>query len=231
MSVTKKRILSAVIALFVLLGTFIFLYHRNSVKSQEIAQYEQNWAAANDSVKYYKLKNGELLAERASFIMSEAEMKKQLELSDSELKDLKKKLGSTLSQLAKVQSEVHIDSIYITSTPDTIAADTISAPFRYSDEWLSVSGRFEYGSGTGRTLLSNVELPIPLTIGTSENNKFFVSTPNPYVQITEINSVIAPQKKKHFGIGVNVGPSVGWDFINNKPYAGVGVNIGFSYNF
>lgn len=231
MTTTKKRILSAILALFVLLGTFVFLYHRNSVKTQEIAQYEQNWTAANDSVEYYKLKNGELLAERASFILSEAEMKKQLEMSDSELKDLKKKLGSALNQLAKVQSEVHIDSIYITSTPDTIAVDTISAPFHYNDRWLEMVGRFEYGSGTCRTLLSKVELPIPLTIGTSANNKFFVSTPNPYIHITEINSVLAPQKKNHFGIGVNIGPSLGWDFINKRPYAGMGVNVGINYNF
>ena len=231
MALIEKRILSAVIALFVLLGIFVFLYHRNCVKSKEIEQYKQNWVAANDSVKYYKLKNGELMAERASFILSEADMKEQLEMTDSELRELKKKLGSTLNQLAKVQSEVHVDSIYIISGPDTIGTDFISAPFHYSDEWLSISGRFECRPGVVCTLLSEINLPIPLTIGSSMNNKFFASTPNPYVRITEINSVVTPQKKKHFGIGLNIGPSVGWNLITMRPYVGLGLNIGINYNF
>lgn len=227
----KRCILTALIALFLLLGTFVFLYHRNGVKSQEIAQYEQNWIAANDSVEYYKLKNGELMAERASYIMSESNMKRQLDMSDSEIKDLKNQLGAALSQIAKIESAVRIDSIYISTVPDTISCDTISAPFSYKDNWLSLSGRFEYGSGIARTMLGNIDLPLPLTVGTSENNKFFVSTPNPYVRITEINSVLAPQKKSHFKVGLNVGPSLGWDILNNRPYAGLGVSVGVNYNF
>jgi len=234
MATIKKSILSAIIAAFVLGGTFLFLYHQNSVKSQEIAQYEQNWKAAMDTVEYYKLKNGELLAERASFVPSETEMRQQLDMSKEELKDIKKKLGSAVAQLSKVQTEVRIDSIYIESEPEYVATDTISAPFQYSDDWLALAGRFNYGSGHCRTALDNISMDVPLTIGMTENKQYFVSTSNPYVHVTDIVSTINEKsvpKKKHWGVGVTIGPSFGYDLRTKNIYYGIGGTIGINYSF
>lgn len=215
-------------------GVFLYLYHRNSVKSQQIAQYEQNWKAAQDSVEYYRLKNGELLAERQSFVLSESELRSQLDMSKDEVKDLKKKLGSALAQVAKVQSEVRIDSIYIESTPTIVTVDTLSAPISFSDNWLMLSGQIDYGSGKVRTNLYNISMSAPLTIGTAENGKFFVSTSNPYLHITDITSVISEKvvpKRKHWGIGISIGPSVGYDFHHKDIYWGIGGMVGLQYNF
>lgn len=230
----KRHILTAFLALFVLGGTFIYLYHRNSVKSQEIAQYEQNWKAAMDSVEHYRLKNGELLAERRSFILSEHEMGDQLNLSKDEIKDLKKQLGSALAQVAKVKSEIRVDSIYIESKPTIVTTDTVSTPFSFKDNWLALDGQFNYGSGVARTNIYNITMSTPLTIGTAENGKFFVSTPNPYLHITDINSVISEKvipKRKHWGIGVSIGPSIGYDFHHKDIYWGIGGMVGLQYSF
>lgn len=230
----KRSVLSALFALFVLGGTFLYLYHRNSVKSQEIAQYEQNWMAAQDSVEHYRLKNGELLAERQSFVLSESELRSQLDMSKDEIKDLKKKLGSALAQVTKVQSEVRIDSIYIESTPTIVTVDTLSAPISFSDKWLALNGQVDYGSGKVRTNLYNISMSAPLTIGTAENGKFFVSTSNPYLHITDITSVISEKvvpKHRHWSIGVSAGPSVGYDFHHKDIYWGIGGMIGLQYNF
>lgn len=226
--------MSALFALFMFGGVFLYLYHRNSVKSQQIAQYEQNWKAAQDSVEYYRLKNGELLAERQSFVLSESELRSQLDMSKDEVKDLKKKLGSALAQVAKVQSEVRIDSIYIESTPTIVTVDTLSAPISFSDNWLMLSGQIDYGSGKVRTNLYNISMSAPLTIGTAENGKFFVSTSNPYLHITDITSVISEKvvpKRKHWGIGISIGPSVGYDFHHKDIYWGIGGMVGLQYNF
>lgn len=230
----KRSVLSALFALFVLGGTFLYLYHRNSVKSQEIAQYEQNWMAAQDSVEHYRLKNGELLVERQSFVLSESELRSQLDMSKDEIKDLKKKLGSALAQVTKVQSEVRIDSIYIESTPTIVTVDTLSAPISFSDKWLALNGQVDYGSGKVRTNLYNISMSAPLTIGTAENGKFFVSTSNPYLHITDITSVISEKvvpKHRHWSIGVSAGPSVGYDFHHKDIYWGIGGMIGLQYNF
>lgn len=230
----KRSILGALFAMFVLGGTFLYLYHRNSVKSQEIAQYEQNWKAAQDSVEHYRLKNGELLAERQSFVLSESELRSQLDMSKDEVKDLKKKLGSALAQVAKVQSEVRIDSIYIESTPTIVTVDTLSAPISFSDKWLTLNGQVDYGSGKVRTNLYNISMSTPLTIGTAENGKFFVSTPNPHLHITNITSVISEKvvpKRRHWGVGVSIGPSIGYDFHHKDIYWGIGGMVGLQYNF
>lgn len=201
---------------------------------QQIAQYEQNWKAAQDSVEHYRLKNGELLAERQSFILSESELRSQLCMSKDEVKDLKKKLGSALALVAKVQSEVRIDSIYIESEPTIVTTDTLSAPISFNDNWLSISGQVNYGSGKVRTNLYNISMSAPVTVGTAENGKFFVSTPNPYLHITDITSVVSEKvvpRRKHWSIGMGIGPSVGYDFHHKDIYWGIGGTIGLQYNF
>lgn len=234
MTSIKKHILTAIIALFALGGTFIYLYHRNAVKSQDIARYEQNWKAAMDSVEYYQLKNGDLLAEREAFIASEAEARALLDMSNAELKDIKKQLGSALATITKLKAEVRIDSIYIESEPEHIAPDSISIPFTYNDQWLSLSGRTDYGSGKGYTNIYSISTSTPLTVGLAENGKYFVTSPNPYLHITDITSTISDKvvpKKQHWGIGVSVGPSVGYDFRSKDLYYGIGGTIGIIYKF
>lgn len=234
MTATHKRILAAIIALFALGGTFIYLYHRNSVKTENIAQYEQNWKAARDSVEYYKLANGDLLAEREAFIVSEATARELLDISNAEIKDIKKQLGSALATITKLKAEVRVDSIYIESEPIYINEDSISIPFTYDDEWLSIAGQSDYISGKGRTNIYGITISTPLTLGLTDDGKYYVATPNPYLHITDITSTINEKvvpKKKHWGIGVGIGPSVGYDFHHKDIYYGIGGTIGITYNF
>lgn len=230
----KRGVLTALIAIVALGGIFVYLYHKNSVKSQEIAQYEQNWKAAMDTVEFYKLKNGDLLAERETFIASEADARALLDMSKAELADIKKQLGSALATITKLKSEVRIDSIYIESEPTYVTADSISIPFSFKDEWLALSGRTDYYSGMGHTNIFNISMDTPLTVGLAENGKYFATSPNPYLHITDITSVVSDKavpKKQHWGIGVSIGPSVGYDFHHKDIYYGIGGTIGIIYKF
>lgn len=234
MSNTTKSILSAVIAFFVLAGAFVLVYHQNSVKSQEIAQYEQNWKATKDSLKYFQLANGELMAEKASYILSEQEMLAELAMSKNELKDIKKKLNSTIAALAKAETNIHIDTIYAPTETIYVGQDTLASNFTYKDDWLSLAGGFRYGSGTTTTKINSIDMSVPLTIGLTEDYKYFVSTPNPYVKITDLKSVINEKsvpKRSHWGIGVGIGPSVGYDFHHKDLYYGIGGTLSINYNF
>lgn len=229
----KQNLLVAFIALISLAGTFIFLYHRNTVKSQDIAQYEHNWKAARDSIEYYKLANDDLMAEKRAFIVSEAEARELLNMSQAELKDIKKQLGSALATITKLKAEVRIDSIYIESEP-MVSNDSIFIPFTFKDEWLTLSGQSEYHSGKAFTNIYNITTSTPLTIGLSETGKYYVVTPNPYLHVTDITSTISEKvipKKKRWGIGVGIGPSVGYDFHHKDIYYGIGGTVGITYNF
>lgn len=233
MTKIKQNLLVAFIALFSLAGTFIYLYHRNSVKSENIAQYEQNWKAARDSIEYYKLANDNLMAEKQSFIVSEAEARELLGMSQAELKDIKKQLGSALATITKLKANVRVDSIYIESEP-IVVNDSISIPFSFSDRWLELSGQSDYFNGKGYTNIHGISMNTPLTIGLAENGKYFVTSPNPYLHIDDITSTISEKvvpKKKHWGIGVGIGPSVGYDLRHKDLYYGVGGTIGIIYNF
>lgn len=234
MTTFKKGVLTAFIALITLSGIFVYLYHRNSVKSQEIAQYEQNWKAAMDTVEYYRLKNGDLLAEKQAFILAEAEAREMLDMSKAELADIKKQLGSALATITKLKANVRVDSIYIESKPEYVGVDSLSIPFSFRDDWLTLTGQTDYGNGSARTSIYNIGMETPLTIGLATNGKYFVTSPNPYLHITDITSTISEKvvpKKRHWGIGIGIGPSVGYDFHHKDIYYGVGGTVSINYNF
>lgn len=227
----KTSIISLIIALFVMGGTFLYLYHRNSVKSQEIAKYEQNWKASNDSVEHYKLKNGELLAERAQFILNEQDMLHQLDMTKDELKDLKKRLGSTPTTITKVETHVQTDTIYMSQ--EVMDGDSM-VYFSFKDNWLALDGRHDWDRTHHQTSIYNISMDVPLTIGQTDDQQFFVSSPNPYFHVTEINSVLNSKyvpKKKHWGVGLNIGPGLYYDFKKKDLGLGIGVQIGINYNF
>lgn len=230
----KKSILYALIALFVLGGTFVYLYHQNSIKSQDIEQYEQNWKATNDSLEQYKLSNGQLLAERESFILAERELRAKLGLSETESKELKKKLGSALATITDLKANVRVDTILLTSVPDTIAPDSICSIFIYKDDWLALDGSTTFTPSRSFTSLNNIEMSVPLRVGMTEQGKTWVTTPNPYINFTEVTGIINERvvpRKKHWGIGINVGPGLYYDFRSKDIGYGIGAQIGINYNF
>lgn len=226
-----KWILYALISAFVLAGTFVYLYQRNSVKSQEIELYEQNWKAAHDSVKYYKLKNGELMAEKAGYILTLEELERELGISQAEIKDLQNKLGSKVSSITKIETVTKVDTLVLET--EIIKNDTlIIGNFNHFDEWLAMNGQFRWTPNGTSTTLHNLTMNTPLKVGLTENNTFFVTTPNPYVSITSVEgATLNPKKQKRFGIGLQVGVGMQYGLINKNLDFGPQIGIGINYNF
>ena len=236
----KKSHIIAIIASLGLLGVIVYQCHRNDVKSKEIAKYEQNLKAATDSIHHYRMKNGEMAAAQAAWQLSEKEMLKQLNMTADELKDIKKQIGQPTT-ITKLITTTQIDTLHMVETkpvfvnvPVLQENSKIEAPFTYQDDWLQMSGRTDITKDKSQTTLYNLNMNTPLTIGMTKDNRFFATTPNPYVRFDEINSVELEKfkpKKKHWGIGVNVGPGAYYDFINKRVSVGVGAQIGVNYNF
>lgn len=229
----KKWGLYALIAAFILAGTFVYLYQRNSVRSQEIARYEQNWKAAHDSVEYYRLKNGELMAEKAGYILTLDQLEQELGISKSEIKDLQDKLGAKVSTITKVETKTVVDTLYF-ETVTEVGDSVIIGNFSHYDEWLTMNGQFHWTPSQSTTVLHKLTMNTPLKVGMTENNTYFVTTPNPYVNITSVEGATLTQtqkKKNHFGVGLNVGVGMQYGIINKQIDFGPQLGIGINYNF
>lgn len=234
----KNWVLYALIAAFALAGTFVYLYHRNSVKSQEIERYEQNWKAAHDSVKYYEMKNGEIMAEKAGYILTIEQLEQELGISKSEIKDLQDKLKSKVSVITKVETKTVVDTLEFETERVIVQRDTITkeinniiGTFSHNDEWLAMRGQFQWTPEKTSTTLQNLTMNTPLKVGMTENNTFFVSTPNPYVTITSVEgATLNPKKQKRFGIGLQVGVGMQYGLINKQIDFGPQIGIGLNYN-
>lgn len=229
----SKTHIAAIIATLCLIGTSIYLWHNNSVKSQEIAKYEQNYKAAMDSIHYYELKNGEHAAAQQAWLLSEKEMLTQLGMAKEELNDIKKRIG-TPTEITQIITKTKRDTTYLQAEPIYITPDSMSANFAFKDEWMAMDGGVSISKDNTNATLYHLEMNTPLTVGMTKDNKFFATTPNPYVSITDINSVQIDkykQTRKHWGLGVNVGPGVYYDFKSKSVRVGAGAQIGFNYNF
>lgn len=206
-----------------------------SCDNAKINDVEQNLLASRDTIEMLHMKNGELVYEKSLYILKEKELLNQLEMTKKELDDVKKQIGQPVV-ITKVETKLQYDTIW--STKDSIIyrdKETI-ALFRYDDEWLSFDGKTYINDSTSRTQINNINIPVPLTIGITEDYKFFASSKNPHLTITEINGAVIKdkslnQQKKRWshGISLSVGPQ--YNIINRNIDIGIQLGYGFHYNF
>lgn len=195
-------------------------------QSDKIHKFEHNISAYRDSIEYAEMKNDELIAIKESLILSEAEAREQLNITKAEVKDLKKKLNSDIAYIAKLESQVGIrDTIYM--KPDTVfVKDNESIKlFNWNDKWSKVEAQVKGNSiDDSKLAVTNIRMNVPLEIGLSDNYKFWVKSENPYINFTDINSVVInnssvkeKEKRWHHGISLGFGFQYGlfgktWDF-------------------
>ena len=103
----NKNVLKNVLYIIIagLIGVIIALSIGLNKKNEDISIAEQNLLAANDTIKYYQLNNGDLLAEKYAYVLSEKNLRDQLNLTKQEVNDLKKKLNSDLTNISKTSFE------------------------------------------------------------------------------------------------------------------------------
>lgn len=203
-------------------------------QSSELEQVKQNLRASQDSVRYYQLKNGDLLAAKASWILDKNSLESQLGLARGTITDLEKKLHDVVTSVGHTQVITKVDTLVLESDPVYITTDSAHINFGYSDDWLVLSGDVQYRAPEVTTHLNSLEMYTPLTVGFTKNKQFFVSTPNPYVHITSIESGEIEKyvpKKKRWGLGLNIGPGLYYDFNSKNIGYGLGIQAGLNFNF
>lgn len=194
----------------ILLGICIYL-------GNELRYVNQNLKAAKGQVEQLVLENGEIVAIRDSYISSYNEIKEQLELSNREIRTLKKKLGEKPKTITKIETIIKYDTIQ----PIQTAQPNL---FNYKDDWVS------FHLDIDKPLISNLSINAPLKVGMTKD-KVFVYSDNPYLNIMTVENHI--KKPSRWSVGLQIGFGLNYGIVNKSidigPYLGVGVE--YKINF
>ena len=215
----------------VLLGTV------TKCNNDKINILERNIDAYKDSVEYVTTQNLELIATKESLILSEAAMRDELDITKRELKDLKKKLGDDIAYISKLEAQLNIkDTLYM--KPDTVYVyDSITTKtFNWQNKWFNTSATVTGTSICDSKLqLNNFNMIVPLKLGLTDDYRFWATSENPYITITDItavaveNSILANNKRFHHGIYAGFGLSYG--LLGKQLDVGPQLGYGFTYSF
>lgn len=191
---------------------------------------EHNWNAARDSIRYWQDEQGNWIAQKSLYILTQENLEDALVEYQDHVKELEKRLGEKLDYITELEGQIGlVDTIYMET-------DTTDHTFRYEDSWIRLAG----ASWEDRVRLDELYLPVPLTVGVTGSREFLISTPNPYVHFTSIQgAIIDPlvreDKKRRMHerwmIGVMIGPGLYYDFVHEGMGAGIGFQVGVGYRF
>lgn len=215
--------------IFILLLGLIGMGYWQSKTRNELNQVSTNYIAASDSLRILKLQNYELLYEKQAYILKESELNEKINITESEIKEIKRKLDTSIDYISKIDGAIMIDTVY---TNDTIYInkDTTIINFDYNDLWLSLNGTAKILDNKSNTSINKLIVPLTIETGLTENYEIFVKTDNPYINIVGLDGAIIDENKfkpnfKHelqIGIGfqyglfnkqIDFGPQIGYGFI------------------
>lgn len=234
MDFVKKHIKDLLILLFALIaGAFVF---STCSKTKENKYLERNIKALMDTVQVVELRNGNLMYEKQSLILEKSELQKYLDVSKVELSDLERKLNSQLAYINKLKAEIRIDTINCIDTLYRTPTGDLQIGFKYTDKFTEVNGKTTVHDYTSaNTTIDNIKMDVPITLGVTEDYKFFATSDNPNVSFSDVNGAAISDrlKKKRWGFGPTIALGVygGYDFIQKTPSVGVGAMIGFSLHY
>lgn len=203
--------------------------------------YKHNFSAATDELREERLKNGDLLVERDSYILRVEDLERMRISDEKEIKELKKKLGEDVMYISRLEEEIRVrpqvrDTVWIDG--ELVKSRWIAA----DRPWYSISGWSESNGKTISTGIDSLTMSVPLKVGLSEDWTIFVRSSNPYVSFGSIDGAVLDREMylkksspRRWGLGVSVGMGMGWNVLadspgwKNKMYIGPGVSIGVYY--
>lgn len=234
-----KNILWHIIEVFIFLVIIscVWNYYSNE---NEINQ--QNLKAAQNELYEVKLKNGELLTVRDSYIATIGDLEQLLDVSKKDVNELQRQLDSKIAYISKIESNTKVE--YIEVVRDSIIyvnndPNGIITPFHYNDKWMNITGQNNIKLGESfecTTLLNEININTPLTVGLTDDYQIFVSSPNPYLNISDIDGAVLDKskfrpRKKLINWGFQMGFGLMYDIIDNDIAVGVYCGVGAEINF
>lgn len=233
MNETVKYIINIVLVIAVVVLT-VLLARSCTTHKEDVANIE----ALTDSIHTVEMKNGELLAYKAAYVMTKDELDRYTEFSKKEINELERKLKAKVDVITRVEGVITVDTIVMRDSV-FISNDTIFNNFHYQDEWVLLDGVSRILDSSSETRLNLLQMDVPLTIGLTDDNKVFAKSANPYVAFTGVEGANIGKRKrnKYFNIGVQVGFGAMYniravgdaDPFAVGPYIGVGIAGGWDF--
>lgn len=215
----KKNWKDVLLIILVILATSFIM--STSCTKQKLDIAENNISALTDTISIYKLKTGELLYEKQGYIAEKEQLSTFIGVQESEIKELEKKLGSAVSTIAKLKQEVKVDTLKLIDSV-YIYDGEVRNNFSFSDNWLSLSGTTIYKDSKFSTTLNSLSMDVPLKVGTTKDNTWFVTTENPYVSFSSIEGAsIEKVKQKRFSLSIHAGLGLSYGYGINGSNDGI----------
>lgn len=194
---------------------------------------KNNIISLHDSIESQILKNGELLQSKSSLQLEKGDLERVLNINKKEIKELERKLDSKISTIQTLESQLEIKNPIIHDSI-IIINDTVISNWNFWDDWTTINANSIYINNNIKTSIDNITISIPLTVGITKDNKFFVTSPNPYIKFTDIKSVIIPESTiakafRRWSVGVYVGFGMQYGLLNKSIDLGPQIGIGINY--
>lgn len=198
--------------------------------------WKHNYEVLRDSMEVVETRNGEILYENGSLIIEKKELEEALGITKQHVKDYEKTLGSKLAYISKLESQLEIkDTITITN----VIHDTLTRTYsiNYNDGWLNFDENFSMLVPDQPTFeIYNINMNVPLKVGLTDNYTIFVTSPNPYFKVTDIEGAVIDKGKfapklRRWTLGAYAGFGLGYGFINKQIDVGPQIGVGVGYRF
>ena len=229
----NKILIGVIVGLFLILGIGI-VWNQNLQRSNN--NWKHNYEVLQDSVEVIETRNGELLFENGSLILQRKELYDALDLSQRQVRDYEKALGSKLAYISKLEAQLKIKDTVVVKE---VVHDTLTNSYlmSYCDEWLKFDEKFSLQDPNNPSLqIYNITFDVPLKVGLGDNYRIFVTSPNPYFNITSIEGAVIDgsqfaKKPSRWTLGAYGGFGIGYDLIHKSFGVGpqLGVGIGFRF--
>lgn len=227
MKINLNYIIIACLMIFI----SILCYNNMSLRKSN-SDLKYNYIAASDSLSIVRMENDKLLYEKNAYILKESEMNELLNMTKSEMKDIKKQLNSSINYISKLEGMVSVDTIRMTDTIYYKKDSINTIKFGYNDGWLSINGVTTFDPDP-KTSLTNIRIPVTIETGLTEDKNIFVLTDNPYVSITDIKGAYIKEdiSKINFHHGVYLGLGFQYGLFSRNIDFGPQIGYGFIIEF
>jgi hypothetical protein len=203
----SKKTLKIIIGVLLIIIVALIIYSVSA--HRKIQSSGTNIEALQDSIHVYKLKNDALMYEKQGFLIEKKDLEKYIGISESERRELEKKLDDALLAISIIEGNIRIDTINMTDTTYISLDSVMVDKFSYNDRWINIDGTTIVKDTIFNTSINKISMDAPLKVGISKDNKWFVTTENPYLSFSSVEGAMLEQSKnKRWSVGIQLGVGV-----------------------
>ena len=219
----KKTILGTFLCVLLIICLSISIKQCSSIKRE----YIDNINILNDTIEYYKAKDGKQVATIHGY---ETNIENLKYLNDSLYKEIKSlkiknnKLTTATQFSGVITNELH-DTMYIVKK-DTII-NGFYKDFNFNNQWRLLEGNVRYNNDSVGVSITKDVVMFDYTVAMDKDNVIHIKSNNPYVQYNSISGYfISKPKKKRWSLGPSIGYSYNIRQNTFSPTVGISLQYG-----